>query len=137
MKVVTRLLCEQEKANDRLPYHVSHAVKVDSIKAALVCSSDTGVHTSLLHNFEQHQKQHGRHKLWFQHNKQINLVHESVTKLVCILPALHALTGSNTICNVGTKDKAFKVTCNSKHQQQLPKFGENDLNSEVMKNVKK
>ena len=32
-----------------------------------------------------------------------------------ILPALHALTGSDTTSKVGRKDKAFKVVCNSKH----------------------
>ena len=32
-----------------------------------------------------------------------------------ILPALHALTGSDTTSKVGRKDKAFKVVCSSKH----------------------
>ena len=53
-----------------------------------------------------------------------------------ILPALHALTGSDTTSKVGRKDKAFKVVCSSKHQE-LTIFGENDLNSERIKNAEK
>ena len=55
--------------------------------------------------------------------------------LVCILPAIHNLTGSDTTSKVGAKQKAFKAANNSKHQQQLEKFGENDLNSEMMNNA--
>ena len=139
MKIVTLLYCKHEKADDRFQYHMKYDVKVDSIKAALVCSGDTGVHTNLLYNFEHHWKQHGLHKLWFQYNGQISPVHESVAKIkrlhVRILPAIHALYGSGTACKVGTKDKAFKVACNSKHQQQFTKFGDNDLDIEMMKNA--
>ena len=53
--------------------------------------------------------------------------------LVRILSAIHALTESDTTSKVRTKDKAFKVACNSKYQHQLAKFGENVLNSELMK----
>ena len=67
-------------ADDRLQCRISLVVKVDSIVAALVCSGYTDVHTSLPYSFEHQWKQHGLHELWFQHNEQISLVHESVTK---------------------------------------------------------
>ena len=119
MKVVILLYCEREETDDRLQYHISHAVKVDSIEATLVCLGDIDVHTSLLYNFEHHWKIHRLHELWFQNSGQISLVHESVKKLkrplVRILPAIHALTESDTTSKVGTKDKAFKVACNSNY----------------------
>ena len=47
----------------------------------------------------------------FQHNGQINLGHESVTKLkkalMHILPTIHALTGFDTTSKVRTTKKGF------------------------------
>ena len=80
MTVITLFYCKKEEAAERNQYHISHDVKVNSIEAALVCSGDTDIHTSILYNFEQHWKQHGLNVLWFQHNSQISPVHESVTK---------------------------------------------------------
>lgn len=134
---VRLLYCEHEEADDRLQYHISHAVKVDGIDIALVCSGDTDVHTSLLYNFEYQWKQYGLRELWFQHNEQISPVHESATalgrSLVNILPAIHALTGSDTTSKVSTKEKAFKIASHEKHQTQLADFGDNDLTTEMIR----
>ena len=46
------LYCEHEEADDRLQYHISHAVKVEKFENILVCSGDTDVYTSLLYNYE-------------------------------------------------------------------------------------
>ena len=89
MKVGTFLYSEHEEAEERFQYHISHAVKVDSIELASVWSGDTDVDASILKNFEHHWKQHELHRLWSQQQQQ----------------------------------------------QQLAKFGQNDLNSEMMKNA--
>lgn len=47
-----------------------------------------------------------------------------------LLLALTQHTTSKPVKN----DKAFKVTYNSKHQQQMTKFGENNYNNEMMNN---
>ena len=52
---------------------------------------------------------------------------------VRILPTIHSLTGCDTTSKVGTKEKAFKVASNEKHQQQLFEFGERVLGHEMLK----
>ena len=53
-----------EEADDRIEFHINHAVVVDSIEAAIVCSGDTDVCTSLVYNYEYQWKQNGLRKLW-------------------------------------------------------------------------
>ena len=45
------LKCEHEEADDRIMYHISHAVKVDRYQRAVVALADTDVFLCLLYNF--------------------------------------------------------------------------------------
>ena len=63
-KVEIRLLyCTHEEADDRLPFHVNHAVMIDRFEKVLVCSGDTDVYTTLLYNFEFYWKEGGLREL--------------------------------------------------------------------------
>ena len=116
------------EVDDRLQFHISHAVKIDGVEAAIVCSGDTDLNTSLMYNYDNHWRHSGLRELWVQHNEK---EHESTTHLggplVRILPTIHSLTGCDTTSKVGTKENAFKVASNEKHQQSLPEFGERVL----------
>ena len=48
---VQLLYCLHEESDDRLQFHDNQAVKVDRIEAALVCSGDTDIYTSMMYNF--------------------------------------------------------------------------------------
>ena len=126
-----------EEVDDRLKFHVSYAVKLDGIEAAIVCSGDTDVHTSLMYNYDNHWRHYGLRELWVQHNKKVSPIHESMTHLggllVRILPTIHSLTGCDITSKVGTKEKAFKIASNEKYQQQLSEFGERVLGHEMLK----
>ena len=45
------LLCYHEEADDRLMYHVNHAIKVDRISKIIIASSDTDVLTCAVYIF--------------------------------------------------------------------------------------
>ena len=40
------LFCEFEEADNHIQFHINHAVAIDGIEAAIVCSGDTDVFTS-------------------------------------------------------------------------------------------
>ena len=68
-----------------------------------------------------------------ERNDDVSPLHESVDNqppgLVNILPAIQALSGSDTTSKIGTKNKAFKVAKNEKHQTALQHFGIGELDS--------
>ena len=48
---VELLYCEHEEADDRLVYHINHAIKEDHHDREIVASSDTEVFVCLVHHF--------------------------------------------------------------------------------------
>ena len=114
------LYCTHEEADDRITFHVNHAIFSEGFRTVLVCSGDTDVYVSLLYNFKSWQ-QYGLQQLWILHNEEVSHVHESIAKLpqtvVNILPALHALSGCDTTSKVGTKKKAFMAAKTEKNQK--------------------
>ena len=123
---ISSLYCVREEADDRIPFHISHAVQVDRIQMALVCSGDTDVYLSLMYHFKS-WKEDGLLELWTERNEEVSPVHESVdnqpAELTKILPTIHALTGSDTTSKIGSKKKAVNVAKNEKHQVALQNFG--------------
>ena len=50
------LKCTREEAGDHIPFHITHAVKIDHIQMALVCSGDTDVYIALMYHFNSWNK---------------------------------------------------------------------------------
>ena len=65
-------------------------------------------------------------------------LHEAVVSLpkevVHILPAIHVLTGCDTICKVGSKLQAFDAAQKSEHFK-LKEFGVKDLDDDMFKSA--
>ena len=71
------LKCTRKQAADRIPSHITHAVKIDHIQMALVYSGDTEVYIALMYHSNSWNKD-GLRELWTERNDQVSLVHESV-----------------------------------------------------------
>ena len=113
------LSCYHEEADDRLMYHVKHAIESDKIMKVIIASSDTDVLVCSIYHFSQWMYSHLQ-EMWIvsgcSTSKRALRVHEVVdnmnTDIVDILPAVHALTGCDTSSKVGTKKSAFKHLSN-------------------------
>ena len=128
------LYCLHEEADDRIQFHISQAVMVDAIEAALVCSGDTDVYTCLMYNYEFQWKENGLQELWQQHNEEVAPVHEAASmlerELVRILPAVHALTGCDMKSKISTKKRGFKT---AKSEMFRDRFGEDQMSGDLMR----
>ena len=78
VKSQVRLLhCTHEEADDKMQYHISHAVDIDRISQVLVSSADIDVFCSLMYHFPR-WKGKGLELMWVEHNKKLSSINESV-----------------------------------------------------------
>ena len=99
-----RLKCTHEEADDRMLYHVSHAVRIGCFRKVIVATADTDVFVNLIHHFPRWQFS-DLEELWvLQGNKtdqKATPVHTLVSKyesdVIDVLPAVHALTGNSFV----------------------------------------
>ena len=113
-----RLDCTHEEADDRMMFHVQDILSHQSGPTSITLSSgDTDVFVCLLYHFVVNWKQLGLDELWLIRNSGLK---RSILPLkeICLalgeelikcLPALHALTGSNTTSKIATKLAALKA----------------------------
>ena len=87
---VRLLKCGNEEADDRIMFHINHAVIMDQFQKVIVASADTDVH---------------------------NLVRFMKSVVVDVLPAVHALSGCDTTSKVGTKKSALQAAEETGHEQ--------------------
>ena len=114
-----RLKCHYDEADDRIMFHVNDDVKLDNFEVVHVVSGDTDVFVSLMYHYLT-WKRLGLQQICVHHIGNVSPVHEAVENLsdvvVCILPAVHALSGCDTSSKVGTKVQAFKAAQKSEHR---------------------
>ena len=112
--IVPALNYGHEEADNRIIYHINHAVKVERFSRIIVASGDTDVFICLLYHFSNWKKANLK-ELWVLcgqgnttravplHNKNDCLD----LSVINILPAIHALTGCDTTSKIGTKKSAL------------------------------
>ena len=131
---IPELMCSYDEADDRIMFHLNHAVKREHFSFAHVMTADTDIFVCLMYHF-LNWRMHGLQDLWFHHNGSASPLHESVESLpievVRVLPAIHALTGCDTTSKVGTKLQAFNAAHKSEHFI-LAEFGNGVLNDSMM-----
>lgn len=92
--------CMHEEADDRLMFHINHAIRSDNFKKIIVGSPDTDIFVNLLHHFTKWQFS-DLEELWVlsgtKANQQAVPIHELAsqldTSIIDVLPAVHAITG--------------------------------------------
>jgi len=100
------LKCMHEEADDRMMFHIHHAIQIGSFKKIIVASPDTDVFVNLVHHFTKWQFS-DLEQLWIISGKKSNPqavpIHEVVAHydqtVIDVLPAVHALTGILNIVN--------------------------------------
>lgn len=107
------LSSDHEEADNRMMLHITHG-SAAGLKNVLVYSTDTDVFVSLIYHYQQ---SFNLEKLYImlggsRKTKKTVPIHLLVKcldpLLVKCLPAVHALTGSDTTSKVGTKDAVLK-----------------------------
>jgi len=110
------LKCDHEEADDRIMFHVNHAVTVDKFRRVIVASADTDVFICLVYHFIQ-WVHFGMKELWVLCGKGSSTraipVHDVVSgidsSVAESLPAIHALSGCDSTSKIGTKKSALKT----------------------------
>ena len=127
------LKCLYDEADDRIMFHLNHAIKVDRFEAAHAMTDDTDIFVNLMYDFRD-WRANGLSEIWFHHLGNITPVHPAVDNLpdtvVEILPAIHALSGCDTTSKIGTKLQAFKAA-NKPEYVDLNHFGVAQLDDDV------
>ena len=139
-----RLLeCSHEEADDRIMFHVNHAVKIGNFRSIAIASPDTDVLVAAIHHYNKFIY-FDLEELWFISGKSESrtvlpihdLVNEIDTDFIDILPAIHALTGCDTTSKVGTKKKAIKKG-NKNAYNLLCYFGKNEISESMIADAEK
>ena len=108
---IERLLeCSHEEADDRILFHVNHAIKIGNFRSIAIASPDTDVLVAAIHHYKKFIY-FDLEELWFTSGKSDSrtvlpihdLVNEIDTDVTDILLAIHGLTGCDTTSKVGTK----------------------------------
>ena len=107
---VESLYCEHEEADERLLYHINHAIKKDDHNRVIVASPDTDVFVCLVHHFYR-WIYFGLNEIWMLCEQDITkryvAVHDIVKfilqELSDVLPAVHSLIGFDTTSKISTK----------------------------------
>ena len=137
------LYCLHEEADDRIMYHVTHSVKVDKVSKVVVASADTDVFIVLVHNYGKWLKMDLK-ELWCicgtgstKKAVPIHILYSTLgPDIAHILPALHAVSGTDTTPKVGTKSCALR-TVKRIGPNLLKTFGIEQLNEDMMVSTEK
>ena len=117
-----RLKCHYDEADDRIMFYVNDAVTLGNFEVVHVVSGDTDVFVSLMYHYLT-WKILGLQQIWVHHIVNLSPVHEAMENLsddvVCILPAVYALSGCDASSKVETKVQAFKAAQKSEHRSLI------------------
>ena len=91
---------DHEEADDRIMYHINHAVNHDKCERVVIASADTDVFICSMYHFSRWVYR-GLQEMWIVSGKRGSRsampIHQLVEKLdstvIDILPAVHSLTG--------------------------------------------
>ena len=138
-----RLLeCTHEEADDRVLFHLNHAVQVGYYRSVVIASEDTDIFISAIHHFPE-LKCHDLQQLWFfsgrGDSKTFFPIHDLSNLLdanfVRVLIPIHDLTGADSVSKVGTKRSA--TIEGLKNFELLSGFGQRALTAEMIDNAEK
>ena len=136
--------CSHEAADNRVMFHVNHAVKVSKYHIVAVASPDTDVFVCAMHHFKQLMF-FDLNDFWLISGQsdsttavpiKNSLVDHTNADVVDILPLAHALTGCDTTSKVGTKPAALKTGTECGYEI-LCFFGKTELTDEIISNAEK
>ena len=138
---IQSLYCEHEEADDRLLYHINHAIKVESYDRVIVASPDTDVFVCLVYHFNRWIYSN-LNEIWMiagqGHTKRYIAIHDIVKaipqELSDVLPAVHSLTGCDTTSKISTKYTAIKAV-NKDNYHLLTEFGKSKINFKIGSNA--
>ena len=111
-----RLLeCSHEEADDRIMFHVNHAVKIGNFCSIAIASPDTDVLVAAIHHYNKFIY-FDLEELWFISGKSESrtvlpihdLVNEIDTDFIDILPAIHALKVVTLLAKWAQRKKLLK-----------------------------
>ena len=130
--------CSHEEADDRIMFHLNHAVKISKFCSVVIASPDTDIFVCALNHFSQ-LVYFGLNEFWFVSGRSNSLtivpIHDLVVKMsadiIEILPVVHALTGYDITSKTGTKAAALK-TANACGYERLCVFGKYELTNEMI-----
>ena len=134
-----RLLeCTHEEADDRVLFHVNHAVNVGRFGSVAIAYPDTDIFVSATHHFDKLIYLDLK-ELWLvsgrSESRTVVPIHDLVDSmepdLVEVLPAIHALTGCDTTSKFGTKGKAVKEGMKNGYNL-LYSFGRDEISNQMI-----
>ena len=127
------LECSYDEADDRLMFHLNHAVRVENYSCAHVASRDTDIMVCLMYH-QLTWRRYGLSEIWMHNSGNVSALHESLEsipdELIRVLPAIHALSGCDTTSKVGTKLQAYRAAQKDEYRA-LEKFGVIELDDEM------
>ena len=132
------LKCDHEEVDDRIMFHVNHAVTVESLRRIIVASADTDVFVCLMYHFSR-WTHFDLTEIWVLGGQGATRraipVHDLAERIELrvrdILPAVHVLTGCDTTSKVGTKKAALKAAeCTG--SELLSGFGKEPLSDDMI-----
>ena len=137
------LKCNHEEADDKIMFHIYHAVTVENFRRMIVASADTDVFVCLMYHFSRWMY-FNLTEIWVLGGQGATSraipVHDLAERIGQsvrdILPAVHALTACDTTSKVGTKEAALKA---SEHtgSELLSSFGKEPLSDDMIAAAKK
>ena len=134
MSEIAGLESSQEEADDRMMLHINYEV-MNGVYKINVSSNDTDIFVCLLYHLVNWSK-HGLSCLWNLSGSSVDrkviplhLLLEDVGQDVALqLPALHSLTGCDTVSKVSTKNAALKII----PSEYIKDFGKQDCTEETI-----
>ena len=135
--------CGHEEADNRILFHINHAIKDENYKRIIVASPDTDVFVSCLFHLTRWMYM-GVSDMWILCGrgltKRVAPFHRIVDVLdifaIDVLPAIHALTGCDTTNTTGTKRAALKLE-ETRRSEMLILFGKESLTRDVIEAAEK
>ena len=138
-----RLLeCSHEEADDRIFFHIHHAVRVGYCRSVLIASADTDIFTCATHHFA-YLESIDLEELWMVIGRGTSRVFFPIhklsgtldTELTRVLIVIHALSGADCLSKVGSKARALKEGADN--CDLLSGFGQESLTEEMITKAEK
>ena len=132
------LQCDHEEADDRMMFHLNHAIKVDKFQKVVIASPDTDVFICSVYHFN-HWIYFNLEELWVVSGRSNavvatpvhNIANELDSNVIDVLPAVHALTGCDTTSKVGSKLSALQAATRCGYEL-LFSFGNSEISNEMI-----
>ena len=128
--------CRHEEADDRIIYHVNHAVEKRKTKI-VVATEDTDVVINLLFHYSASWRDQGLQELWLNKGSGVkrsayplHILSSKIGDNVRYLPAVHALSGADTTSKACSKLKILSQQ--NEYNHFLKGFGELPLTKEMI-----